>query len=440
MKYRFSILLLGSLTCAAAGVQAETAQDLQQLKQQLAEIQKNYQAQIQLLESRIEQLESQQMQAQPASASVAAQSRPNAFNPAISLILNGRYQSFSHDRGDDIPGFSTAGEAGYGSQGFSLGESELNLQSNIDDLFFGNLTMSLADEDGETSVELEEAWIQTLAMPADLTLKAGRFFSGVAYMNERHSHTDDFADRPLPYRAMLNGRYLDDGMQLRWLAPTDTFLELGGEILRGAQFPAGGSAHQGVGSWSLFAHAGGDVGMSNSWLAGLSYLSVEARKRESGDKDNPDLFTGNSDLVIADLVWKWAPNGNAYRHNAILQGGLFWRDESGRFAPSGLDWLPYSGNQFGWYAQAVYQFMPNWRIGIRGSGLNADNPDAAFAGTSLDTQGHDPRDVSLMVDWSHSEFSRLRLQYTRDETQSLSDDRFILQYIVSLGAHGAHQF
>ncbi len=72
-------------------------------------------------------------------------------------------------------------------------------------------------------------------MPADLSLKAGRFFYGIAYMNERHSHTDDFADRPLPYRAMLNTVYLDDGVQLRWLAPTDTFLEFGRELMRGAQ-------------------------------------------------------------------------------------------------------------------------------------------------------------------------------------------------------------
>ncbi len=440
MKYRFSMLLLGSMICAPLGVRAETAQDIQQLKQQLADIQKNYQAQIKRLESRIEELENQQRQEQPAPAPVAEQSRPNAFNPAIALTLNARYQSFRHDRGDDIPGFSTAGEAGNGSQGFSLGESELNFQSNIDDLLFGNLTLSLADEDGSTSAELEEAWIQTLAMPGDLTLKAGRFFSAIAYMNERHSHTDDFADRPLPYRAMLNGRYLDDGLQLRWLAPTDTFLEFGGELLRGAQYPAGGSAHQGLGSWSLFAHAGGDVGLSNSWLAGLSYLSVDARERESGDEDNPDLFSGNSDLVIADLVWKWAPMGNPYRHNAVLQGGLFWRDESGRFKPSAVDWLPYDGRQFGWYAQMAYQFRPNWRIGIRGSGLYADDNGSRFDGTSLDTLGHDPWDVSLMVDWSHSEFSRLRLQYTHDEAQSLSDDRFILQYIVSLGAHGAHQF
>ena len=416
---------------------ADPGAELEQLKAQLQQLQKNYQTQIEALQKRIEQLEAQARQAPPPPPQTAEQQRPNAFNPAVSLVLNGRYQTFSKDRGDAIAGFSPPEEAGHGDQGFSLGESELNLQANIDDLFFGNFTMSLADEGGSTSVDVEEAWLQTLALPADLTLKAGRFFSAVGYMNERHSHTDDFADRPLPYRAFLNTRYLDDGVQLRWLAPTDTFIEIGGELMRGAQFPAGGSAHNGLGAWSLFVHAGDDFDDSNSWLAGVAWLSADPRERESGEGD---LFTGSSDLLAADLVWKWAPNGNPYRHNAALQGGLFWRHEKGDFAPAGAGWLPYDKHQYGWYAQAAYQFMPAWRVGLRGSGLHAQDPGARFAGTALDRQGHDPWEVSLMVDWSHSEFSRLRLQYSHDEALPDSDDRLILQYITSLGAHGAHQF
>lgn len=435
-----STAILVGFGAIANPVQAEKSQDIQLLKEQLAEIQKNYQTQIQQLESRIKQLEKLQQQKSPVPPPVQEQTRANAFNPSIALTLNGRYQTFSHDRGDNIPGFSLGAEAGNGSQGFSLGESELNLNSNIDDLLFGNITLAFEDENGDTAVAVEEAWIQTLTLPTDFTLKAGRFFSSIAYMNERHSHTDDFADRPLPYRAMLNGRYLDDGVQLRWLAPTDTFLEMGGELLRGAQYPAGGSSHNGVGSWSVFAHAGGDVGISNSWLAGLSYLSADLNERESGDEDNLDLFSGSSNLIIADLVWTWSPQGNPYRNNAVIQGGIFWRDESGRFAPSGSDWSSYDGSQSGWYAQVAYQFIPNWRFGLRASGLSADDVSAELAGSSLDNQGHDPWEASLMIDWSHSEFSRLRLQYTYDQAQLQSDDRFILQYIVSLGAHGAHQF
>ena len=45
-----------------------------------------------------------------------------------------------------------------------------------------------------------------------------------------------------------------------------------------------------------------------------------------------------------------------------------------------------------------------------------------------------------MLDWSPSEFSRLRLQYTNDQVLPRSEDQWYLQYIMSIGAHGAHQF
>jgi hypothetical protein len=54
--------------------------------------------------------------------------------------------------------------------------------------------------------------------------------------------------------------------------------------------------------------------------------------------------------------------------------------------------------------------------------------------------GHDPRRYSAMVDYSPSEFSRLRLQYNRDESQPTADDQIYVQYIMSIGAHGAHKF
>ena len=46
-----------------------------------------------------------------------------------------------------------------------------------------------------------------------------------------------------------------------------------------------------------------------------------------------------------------------------------------------------------------------------------------------------------MVDWSPSEFSRLRLQYNQDKSQmGLTDNQVFLQYIFSLGTHGAHKY
>jgi len=88
----------------------------------------------------------------------------------------------------------------------------------------------------------------------------------------------------------------------------------------------------------------------------------------------------------------------------------------------------------------VYQFMPRWRVAIRHDRLKAGDPGAAFNGTTLDKQGHNPERNSVMIDHNFSEFSRIRLQYNRDQSQPKVDNQWFLQYTMSLGAHGAHLF
>jgi len=366
-----------------------------------------------------------------ASAVNAAQLTSNEFNPAISVILNGTYSQFSNNPEDyAIPGFALAEETGPGEEGFGLGESELTMSGNIDDLFYASFTAALTAED---SVEVEEAYIETVGLGYGVTLKAGRFYSGIGYLNQQHSHAWDFVDQPLAYKAMLGNQLGDDGVQLRWLAPTDFFLELGVEGLRGEAFPAGGAANDGKGTTTVFAHVGGDLNVSHSWQAGLSHLMARAEGRETGDP--AELFTGDSDLSVLDFVWKWAPDGNARQTNFKLQLEYFLRSENGDYAGNA-----YAADQSGYYVQAVYQFMPRWRLGLRYDVLDADDPGAAFAGTQLDTQGHDPRRWSAMLDWSRTEYSRLRLQYNRDDSTPDSDNQVYVQYIMSLGAHGAHRF
>jgi hypothetical protein len=430
--------------CAISGstVYGGESSELGQLRQELQEIKQGYEARIEALEARIQSLESEEVAGAGETGAVAPPvsgvgERLSDFNPGIGVVLVGTAADFSPDSSSAVPGYMTGEESGPGEDGFSVGESELNFRANIDDRFFGNLTLALADEDGETAAELEEAWVETTALPAALQLRAGRFFSGIGYRNQFHRHADDFVGRPLPYRVFLGGQYIDDGVQLRWLAPTDQFLELGAEWLRGAGFPAGGADRDGKGAWSLFGRTGGDVGSSHSWQAGLSWLSARALGRESGDGDS---FDGDADLAILDAVWKWAPNGNPVTRNLKLEGALFRQKQDGLFTPNGGGGLAYDADQNGGYLEGVYQFMPRWRAGARYAWLDTDEPGAAFAGTALDTLGVSPKIYSVMLDWSHSEFSRLRLQYSRDESNTMGVDRWYLQYIMSLGAHGAHQF
>lgn len=437
--------LAAPLAIAPAAPAAGPQDDIAELRRQMQILQSDYQQRMQAMEDRLRAAEEAARRAEEtAAAPPPPPARPasaNAFNPGIGLILDAKYREFANDPQEHaIPGFPLGEEAGLGEEGLAIDESELNIDATIDDKFYGSLTLALANEDGGTEVELEEAYIQTLALPQGFTVKAGRFFSAIGYLNSFHAHSDDFADRPLPYRAFLNNQYFDDGVQVKWVAPTDLYLELGAELLRGARFPAGGAADDGKGTWSVFVHTGGDAGTSHSWRAGLSYLAARADGREAGEENAADSFTGDSDLLVADLTWKWAPDGNPAVRNLTLQGEWFKRREDGRFTPFDGDESPLSFDASGWYVQGVYQFRPRWRAGLRYAELDAEAPGPAFAGTALDPQGLTPRTYSAMLDWSNSEFSRIRLQYSRDESGVDDDDQWTVQYIMSLGAHGGHPF
>jgi len=327
-------------------------------------------------------------------------------------------------------------------EGFSIGESELLLSANVDNWFYAQITAAIEEEeDGEFNTSLEEAFVDTLSMPANLSLRFGRFYSSVGYLNDKHAHTWSFSNQALPYSAFLGVQYGDDGMQLRWLAPVDFYLEFGAEVFRGNSYPAAGDADNGMGPQTVFVNVGGDVDLSNSWGAGLSWMGAKARDRSSGDEDDPLRFDGDSDIYIADFIWKWAPNGNARDRNLVFQSEYLWRNEDGDYQlPGIINQTSIKDDATGWYAQLVYQWRPRWRGGLRLDGLELDNPGPAFAGTQLDTLGNTPLRYTLMFDYSHSEFSRIRLQYERDESGRENNQVLTLQYIVSFGAHGGHEF
>jgi hypothetical protein len=362
-------------------------------------------------------------------------SSASGSNPAIGAILQGTAGYFSQNPDTyRVKGFALGNEATPGTRGLSLSESEINFQANVDPYLYGNLTLSISPEN---DLSIEEAFLQTTSLPWGFTVRAGRFFSGIGYLNEQHSHTWDFADQALPYRVFLNNQYNDDGVQLRWLAPTRQFLELGSEIFRGDAFPAAGAARAGFGTYSVFAHTGGDIDESNSYRTGVSWLRTSARDRTTTVPGGPDdIFNGHSDTLIFDGVYKWAPDGNPVERNLKLQAEVFLNRDNGQFNS-----FPYvSGWQTGFYAQAVYQFMPRWRIGARYDQVFGTRQSGDLAGSTVDSQGTNPRRASGMIEYNTSEFGRFRLQYNRDWSRGTPDNQALLQYIISIGAHGAHIF
>ena len=368
-------------------------------------------------------------------------STSSAFNPDISLILQGTAARASQNPNDyQITGFApSGGEVSPPRRGFSLGESELIVSSNIDPYFRGQLVASLTPEN---DLEVEEAFFQTLALGKGFTLKGGRFLSSIGYQNPIHQHAWDFQDAPLPYKAFLGGRLNDDGLQAKWLAPTDLLVELGAEAGRGRQFPASDPNKNSAGMWSLFGHVGGDAGEGGAWRAGVSYLKTSPEDRAFTDAGVLQSFTGESKLWIADAVFKWAPQGNASVTNLKLQGEYFRRTEDGSLAYAGAPG-GYSSRQSGWYAQAIYQFMPRWRAGYRYDRLNHGSVSSVLteAQAPLLLTDYNPTRNTVMVDWSLTEFSRFRLQLASDKSRDgVTDNQVLVQYIMSLGAHGAHTF
>jgi hypothetical protein len=477
-------LLLGVMAVpAAADELSDMRQDIQQMRQQydseLQRLQKDYESKLRRMEQCLKAAEDKADAAQKAAANaqqppiaappppaIAAAPEPSiaappqaaapppiaaggggapssagAFNPAIGAVLQGQATSQSLNPNTyRLPGFALGDGAGPLPRGFSLNESEINLQANADQALYGNLTLAF---EPNNTVGVEEGFIQSTSLPYGLTLRGGRFFSGIGYLNEQHAHTWDFADQALPYQAFLNTQYDDDGVQVRWLAPTRQFLEFGGEAFRGAVFPAGGSDNHnnGVGAWSGFVHTGNDIGDSASYRVGVSYLHTSAKNRSTEDVDGfgvpvTDIFSGTDNTYIADGVFKWAPNGNFVDRYLKLQGEFFLRQEQGAFNGANFS----GATQTGFYAQGVYQFMPQWRVGLRYDQVQANSLGPTFAGTTLDNLGTTPRRYSAMIDYSTSEFGRFRLQYENDHSRPQTANEFILQYIVSLGAHGAHQY
>jgi hypothetical protein len=341
-----NLVVAATLMALSGAAPAQEAAGLAQIREEIRQMRQAYEERISALEKRLAEAEAKaataqagavptepnagKPQANVATAETAAPpmagagSGENAFNPAISLILQGTYANTSQDPNTyHITGFvPSGGEVAPPKRSFGLGETELAMAANIDPYFRGVAIASLAPAGG---VNVEEAYFQTLALPEGLTLKGGRFYSGIGYLNEQHQHVWDFQDAPLVYKAFLGNQLKQDGLQLKWIAPTELLVELGAELSSGDQFPGSDRNKNGVGGSALLAHVGGDIGDSYAWRGGLSYLKTSPSGRTYQDTDSlggpvTNSFTGSAKLWVADAVLKWSPHGNATYTNFKLQG------------------------------------------------------------------------------------------------------------------------
>ena len=268
-------LLLAASAVAILSISPAIAADdvnLQTLQAEIQAMRDAYESKIDQLEQKVETLSAQQNQTAAKVTSIepaAGETLPpatskrrvadNSFNPEIGVVLQGKYNSFSENE-SEFAGFAIGEEAERSDEGFTLDETEINFSASVDNLFRGAATIAVVEEGGGTEIEVEEAYIQTTALPGGVSVKGGRFFSELGYLNSHHSHEDDFADRPLPNRVFLDEQFNDTGVEASWILPTDLYTEVGGSLLRGDDFPSGGADGSNVGAWTAYGRVGGDIG------------------------------------------------------------------------------------------------------------------------------------------------------------------------------------
>ncbi|HYG33860.1 MAG TPA: hypothetical protein VEC99_03700, partial [Clostridia bacterium] len=207
-------LFLVFLLLLANSLKAQEASEIEQLKQQLREMQENFERvqrqqreQIEALTRKLNELSKQQTAEtekakleqelaselssnQPPATAQAPTAAPTSSWSAAAPITVARagsaYMNISFDALINA-GWSTAsdpseylelGDHDPIKRGFSLRNAEIALDGAVDPYFkgFASLLFKL-NEDNETDVELEETYLQTTALPANLQVKAGQFFA-----------------------------------------------------------------------------------------------------------------------------------------------------------------------------------------------------------------------------------------------------------------------
>jgi hypothetical protein len=384
-----------------------------------------------------------------------------ALNPDISLIMDSSVVSRSisnHTKESlEIPGFTHSeaehddhGHSHSGNndkKGFNLNYAELGISSEVDPYFDMNAIFHI----GEDSFETEELYINAKNLPVGI--KVGKFLSSFGRLNEKHHHYWNFADQPLVYSAFLGDHGLNEkGVALNYILPTDTYLNLGFEILNGDNensFGTTGFEHNGSnaevdiddGDYPnlivTYLKSSHELSDKITLLGGLSIANGKAIINHEIDETDGHAFVGDSQVIGLDFSVKY--DINSYSH-LLFEGEYITRELDGKKYENNGNSVNLKKEQAGYYASLHYKIDQLWGAGVRYEALNKNLVNGVDQSKPDDLSKY-----SLMAEYTPSEFSKIRLQYNKDESKYIDGDaanyhEVILQLNLTIGAHGAHKF
>lgn len=475
---------VSALVLGATALQAQETNQLLQLQRQLEQMQTNFdrvvreqQAQIEALKQQLAALSGPPPVAPPATASpnsaastVPPLSAEKSWMPAdpIRVGKGGTYADIGlvatfaagGSTADDIAGGTQLGGHDPQVNGFTVQGAELNLQGAVDPYFRANANVAFTlDSGGETGVELEEAWLESVSLPWNLQVRGGQILTEFGRVNTQHPHSWGFVDVPL-----VNGRLLGEdglrnpGARLSWLAPTPFYSELFFSI----QNASGGTAHSfdsdhdgaaflGRLPTSTGADSAADLLYTARYAASFDVTDTQTLLAGASAAFGPNSAGTDTSTQIygVDLYWKWKPTNAhggfpfvSFQTEAMLRRYELAAAVEDLDGNNVLESLPAETlTDWGFYSQFLYGFKKGWVAGLRGEWVGR-TAQAEYEKVYGDDPDRLPRwRLTPALTWYPSEFSKIRLQYNYDDRESAGVDHSVwLQFEFLLGAHAAHKF
>jgi hypothetical protein len=378
-----------------------------------------------------------------------SQSAGPRFNPDMSL--DGLFAAGA-STAPDLDALET-GAHDPNQRGFTLQNLELTLSGNVDPYFtaIGHLIFGI-DHEGESFLEVEEAYMTSTALPANLQLRAGQFFTPFGRLNPTHPHSWSFVDQPLINGRMFGGDGMrGPGMQLSYLMP----LPMYAEVMVALQNSQGETmaSFRGVPGEDLFGRT-----LIERQVEGIGDLVITPRLAASfNPSDTQTVLLGASgafgpngsgesartQIYGIDLYYKWKPLQTVKGWPFVAWQTEIMQREYDNAAveddPTSVadEALPAEQlRDWGGYTQVMWGFTPRWVGGLRGEYVAGQNGDLT------DPLRERRVRLSPSLTFFPSEFSKWRVQYNRDDVQTRDDivHSVFLQWEFLIGSHGAHTF
>lgn len=328
-------------------------------------------------------------------------------------------------------------------RGFTTQNLEFSMLGAVDPYFNGEAHIIYQiDKDGESQLEVEEAFLTTQSLPNDLQIKAGTYFTEFGRLNPQHPHSWDFVDQPVVNSRMFGGDGLrGPGARVSWLAPLPWYSELFGGIQNANGETAfsflseAGEDFAGITLIERDVRSAEDLLYSARWLNSVDLNEETAFNWGISSLSGPNAsgLDNKTNIYGTDVYVKWTPlTADRGFPFASWQTELMKRDYEAGEEKNNLD-------DWGLYSQFLWGFQKNWVAGLRYDLADGDGDATDYL--------RDKRDrISPNLTWYPTEFSKIRLQYNYDRAEHINEDRdgdehsVWLQYEFMLGAHPKHKF